>query len=137
MSEFRLHDRLSADTHPMAESPHTRLLLMNNALLPWFILVPKAQALELHHLPAQERLAVREELDRLAAFVEQEFAPDKLNIATLGNLVPQLHIHVVARYRSDHAWPGPVWGRQDRQDYQPEEVARLRERVARCLRHGD
>ena len=133
MSEFSLHDRLSADTHPLAESPHSRLLLMNNALLPWFILVPKTRMLELHHLPAPERQAVRDELDRLAAFVEREFTPDKLNIATLGNLVPQLHIHVIARYRGDHAWPGPVWGRSERRDYERTEVERLRDRVARLL----
>ncbi|EXJ14347.1 HIT domain-containing protein [Imhoffiella purpurea] len=133
MIQFELHPRLMADTHVLCESVSTVLLLMDNALLPWFILVPKTDRTELHRLEPGLRRSVRDETDRLAAFVESEFAPDKLNIATIGNLVPQLHIHVIARYRSDPCWPAPVWGRPERRDYEHGQVERLRARVLETM----
>ncbi|MFD2112146.1 HIT domain-containing protein [Thiorhodococcus fuscus] len=136
MNPFELHPRLSADTFLLAESGSSVLLLMNNALLPWFILVPKTDRRELHRLDPDLRRRVRDETDRLAAFVEREFQPDKLNIATIGNLVPQLHIHVIARYRTDHCWPAPVWGAPQRSDYETPEVERLRECALASLGEG-
>jgi diadenosine tetraphosphate (Ap4A) HIT family hydrolase len=127
---FVLHERLKADTWPLGESRDSLLRLMNNALVPWLILVPKTRALELHHLEPETRRRVRDEMDAVCDFLEREYRPHKLNVATIGNLVPQLHIHLVARYRHDVYWPGPVWGRQERRDYQVEEVERLRERLA-------
>ncbi|EGV33882.1 histidine triad (HIT) protein [Thiorhodococcus drewsii AZ1] len=136
MNPFELHPRLSADTFRLAESGTSVLLLMNNALLPWFILVPKTDQCELHRLDQDLRRRVRDETDRLAAFVEREFQPDKLNIATIGNLVEQLHIHVIARYRTDHCWPAPVWGVPQRRDYAASEVERLRLRTLESLGEG-
>lgn len=130
---LELHPRLRADTWALGESANCHLRLMNNALVPWLILVPKTQSRELHHLERDLRQRVREETDLVCAFVERALMPHKLNLATLGNLVPQLHIHVIARYRDDVYWPGPVWGREERRDYQPEEVERLRAQVAEAL----
>ncbi|WP_207168474.1 HIT family protein [Thiocystis violacea] len=130
---FSLHPRLRTDTWPLGESAGTRLLLMNNALLPWLILVPKSEARELHRLEPGLRQEVRAQMDLICDFIEREFQPHKLNVATIGNLVPQLHIHLIGRYRNDVYWPAPVWGRQERRDYQTEEVERLRARVAGAL----
>jgi diadenosine tetraphosphate (Ap4A) HIT family hydrolase len=130
---FVLHPRLRGDTWPLGESQASHLLLMNNALVPWLILVPKTEETELYRLGPSLRGLVRAEVDALCDFLESELKPHKLNVATLGNLVPQLHIHLVARNREDVFWPGPVWGRQERRDYQTEEVERLRARVREVL----
>ena len=130
---FVLHPRLRGDTWPLGESQSSHLLLMNNALVPWLVLVPKTEETELYRLGPVLREQVRDEVDALCAFLDSELKPHKLNVATLGNLVPQLHIHLVARYREDVFWPGPVWGRQERRDYQTEEVERLRARVREAL----
>ena len=114
MSDFVLHPRLDADTLHLAESAHSLLRLMNNALVPWFILVPRTQCRELHRLDPETRRRVREEIDAVAELVESEFRPDKLNVACIGNLVPQLHIHVIGRHSADFCWPSPVWGRPER-----------------------
>lgn len=128
-SGFELSDRLKTDTWPLGASGESLLLLMNNALVPWLILVPRTGALELHHLEPERRRAIRDQMDLVCDFLEREYRPHKLNIATLGNQVSQLHIHLICRYRHDVYWPGPVWGRQERRDYQPEEVERMLERV--------
>ena len=82
------------------------------------------------------RQRVRDEMDAVAGLLEAEFQPDKLNIATIGNLVPQLHIHLIGRFRHDFCWPNPVWGRPERQIYEASEVARMRERVCALSSHG-
>jgi len=133
MSDFVLHPRLAEDTLPLAESAYSLLRLMNNALVPWFILVPKTSCRELHHLEPERRRGVRDEIDALADFVEREFRPDKLNLATIGNLVPQLHVHVIGRSRDDVCWPFPVWGRPERREYADAEVRRIRALVLERL----
>lgn len=133
ISAIVLHPRLAADTLPLAESAHSLLRLMNNALVPWFILVPKTDCRELHHLDPRRRRQVQEEVDAIADLLEREFRPDKLNIASIGNLVPQLHIHVIARCVTDVYWPFPVWGRPERRAYEDAEVERLRALVLERL----
>lgn len=130
---FQLHPRLAADTHLLGSSGYSMLLLMNNARVPWFIQVPKTAVLELHRLPLSLRAAIREETDAIATFVEAHFRPDKLNIATIGNLVPQLHIHVIGRFEGDDCWPAPVWGRLEPQDYDDAELGRIRTLVRQDL----
>lgn len=108
---FLLHPRLAADTFLVGDLPLSRLLLMNDSRYPWLILVPRREGLrEIHHLAPADRSLLWEESCRVAEFMEVRFRPDKLNVAALGNLVPQLHLHHVARFRDDPAWPGPVWG---------------------------
>ncbi|MBK1719505.1 HIT domain-containing protein [Thiocystis violacea] len=131
--DFEPHERLKADTWPLGASQESLLLLMNNALVPWLILVPMTRELELHRLEPERRRRIRDEMDLVCDFLEREYRPHKLNIATLGNLVPQLHIHLICRYRQDVYWPAPVWGRQERRDYQTEEVEHLLERVRQEL----
>jgi diadenosine tetraphosphate (Ap4A) HIT family hydrolase len=108
---FALAERLAADTVPVADLALCRVLLMDNRLYPWLVLVPMRPDLrELHDLGPADRALLVEEAARASALLAAEFAVDKVNVGMLGNLVPQLHCHVVGRRQGDAAWPGPVWG---------------------------
>ena len=108
---WHLHPQLAEDTHPLATFTLCELRLMDDANYPWLVLVPRiADAVELIDLDAAQRHALTDEIDRAGRVLRGLFRPDKLNVAALGNMVPQLHVHVIARYRDDPAWPRPVWG---------------------------
>ena len=111
MTKFDLHPRLEADTALVADWPLSRVLVMNDARYRWLILVPRrADAVEIFDLDPQDRNALGEEVARAARALKQITGAAKINIGALGNLVPQLHLHIVARSPGDPAWPGPVWG---------------------------
>ena len=119
---FALHPRLAEDTLEVVNLPLCRVLLMNDRTIPWLILVPAREGLvEMHHLTRADRATLMEEMALAAAVLEKRHAPHKINIGALGNLVPQLHVHVLARYREDRAWPGPVWGALGGAPYPPAE----------------
>lgn len=106
-----LHPQLAQDTVELGRFALCRLLLMNDANYPWFILVPDREGItEIHQLNSEERQQLMAESCLVAEAIEQAFSADKINIAALGNLVAQLHIHHVVRYRNDPAWPKPIWG---------------------------
>jgi len=108
---FQLHPRLQADTCWLGDLPLTRVLLATDSQYPWLILVPKVAHLrEIHHLAPAQQQQLMQESCAVAALMEQALTPDKINVAALGNLVPQLHLHHVARFTTDRAWPGPIWG---------------------------
>ncbi len=108
---FTLHPQLTADTTILGDLPLCRVLLVKEALGPWLILVPRYDALrEIHHLSEQDQQQLMRESSAIAALLEQDYQAEKINIGALGNLVPQLHIHHIARFKDDIAWPGPVWG---------------------------
>lgn len=124
---FALDSRLAADTHVIGELPLSRVLLMNDARFPWLILVPRIAGLhELIDLARDDQHVLLDEVNRAAHVLHAIAKPDKLNIAALGNVVPQLHVHVIARFAGDAAWPRPVWGIGERAAYMPDEVATLR-----------
>src|SRR4051812_19541718 len=108
---FSLDPRLEADTIPIGELALSSALLLNDARFPWIVLVPRrADATEVTDLSDEDAQVLMNEI-RVAARVMLALAkPDKVNVAALGNVVPQLHIHVIGRFRSDPAWPAPVWG---------------------------
>lgn len=111
MQVFSLDPRLEADTAFVTDWPLSRVLLINDARFPWLVLVPRrAHAVELHDLAHAERMVLIEEIARAGRGLKQLTGADKINVGALGNVVPQLHIHVVGRASSDAAWPGPVWG---------------------------
>ncbi|MEX2617083.1 MAG: HIT family protein [Alphaproteobacteria bacterium] len=111
MTDFALHETLAADTVEAARWPLCRVRLMNDSRYPWLILVPaRAGMTEIHGLDANDQLLLMTEIDRASRALVALYAPDKINVAALGNMVPQLHVHIVARFRTDDAWPGPVWG---------------------------
>lgn len=110
MTDFQLDPTLDADTIPLGRLALCRVLLMNDARFPWLILVPeRAGAAELIDLSGADRVLLMEEIATASHALKRTFDPDKLNVAALGNRVRQLHVHVIARFVSDQAWPGPVW----------------------------
>lgn len=123
---FSLHPQLEKDTFNLGQFPLCRLLLMNDSNYPWFILVPQRDNIrELHELNDTDRCQLWDESAQLARALTQAFSPDKLNIAALGNQVPQLHIHHVVRYTRDPAWPAPVWGKVPARRYYSAESMKL------------
>ncbi len=116
-ADFILDQRLAQDCHILADLSLSRLLLMDNALIPWLILVPRVDKTELHQLSALQQQALLNEINLISRFAEETFTPDKLNVAAIGNIVRQMHIHIVVRTTDDVCWPGVVWGMQQRQAY--------------------
>jgi diadenosine tetraphosphate (Ap4A) HIT family hydrolase len=111
-SAFQLHPRLQQDCISIGQFQLCRLLLMNDSQYPWFILVPQIAGIsEIYQLSHAERIQLSDESSQLAKLLATGFKADKMNIAAIGNLVPQLHIHHIVRYKSDIAWPAPVWGK--------------------------
>src|SRR5688500_8158941 len=121
MNHWHLHPQLADDTHPLATWELCELRLMDDANYPWLVLVPRvADAVELLDLDTQQRHRLSDEIDAAGRALRALCRPHKLNVAALGNLVPQLHVHVIARFQEDPAWPAPVWGRVAAQPYSPE-----------------
>jgi diadenosine tetraphosphate (Ap4A) HIT family hydrolase len=112
MSEkFSLHPKLAADTFIIDDWPLCRVLLMNDARFPWLILVPRQEGLrDFDEITVGDKPTFLAEIDRASRALRSETSAEKMNVAALGNMVPQLHVHVVARFASDAAWPAPVWG---------------------------
>ncbi|QEY64510.1 HIT domain-containing protein [Metapseudomonas lalkuanensis] len=131
---FALDPRLQQDTLPIGDFPLCRLLLMNDAHYPWFILVPRREEVsELFQLGADEQRQLWQETTFLAETLKDTFGADKMNVATLGNVVSQLHMHVIVRRREDAAWPSPVWGRHPAVAYSSEQVAAIRAKLRMAL----
>lgn len=116
MNKRSLHPRLAGDCHLLGEIECGTLLLHRNATLPWFILVPDTRLTELHELDPVLYQQIMTAVHTLAGFVKRQFEADKINIAAIGNQVPQLHIHVIGRRRDDPYWPGVVWGKPETAD---------------------
>jgi diadenosine tetraphosphate (Ap4A) HIT family hydrolase len=117
---FALDDRLARDTLVIGDLPLSRLLLMNDARWPWLILVPRREGLvELIDLDPADQSRLMDEAGRAARFLKSHARADKINLGALGNIVRQLHLHVVARVVGDAAWPRPVWGRGEARPYDP------------------
>ncbi len=131
MNVFALDPRLQADTAPIGDLELSTVLLMDDSRFPWLILVPRRPgASEITDLAEADALLLMAEL-RLAVDVMLRLAkPDKVNVAALGNVVAQLHVHVVGRFLSDPVWPGPVWGHGARLPYPAHAAAALADRAA-------
>jgi diadenosine tetraphosphate (Ap4A) HIT family hydrolase len=129
MAAFRIHPRLAADCHRLGRLALSDVLLHRDAALPWLILVPRVDAIELCDLTPGDRSALEAEIDGACALIRKAFpATTKLNVAAIGNLVPQLHVHVIGRHPGDACWPGVVWGKLDSGSTWPEN--RVRELAA-------
>ncbi len=108
---FSLHPQLIQDTSPIGDFPLCRILLHKDATVPWVILVPRQEGLkEIHHLPLTKQHQFLIESQLICEALETMFNPDKLNTGALGNVVPQLHVHHIARFKNDAVWPKPIWG---------------------------
>ncbi len=120
---WTLHPQLERDTASIGDLPLSRVLIINDANYPWLLLVPRRPGVvELIDLDDVEQAQMMTEVTRVARALRTVTHCDKLNIAALGNVVPQLHVHVIARFRSDAAWPKPVWGAAAPRPYDREEL---------------
>lgn len=127
---FELDPRLQQDTHPIGENSLALLLLMNDRRYPWFIVVPRRENIvEWFDLPEQEQVQLHRDCVALGRCIQAAFDCQKINIAALGNMVRQMHVHVIGRHTSDPAWPGPVWGHSPASAYSPAELAQRKERL--------
>lgn len=131
---FTLDSRLQQDSLLLGELPLCSLLLSKDANYPWFILVPRrADVSELFDLDEADQRQLWEESTALAEALKDAFAADKMNVATLGNVVSQLHMHVIVRRRDDAAWPAPVWGKVPAIGYTDQQVEGIRQRIVELL----
>jgi len=134
---FQLDSRLQQDCIHLGRFELCRLLLMNDSQYPWFILVPELEGIkEIHQLDVKQRQQLMEESCYLAENLSALYRPDKINIASLGNIVSQLHLHHVIRYQSDKAWPAPVWGAFNTIPYDDAQLGRylmrLKDKLTAC-----
>ena len=132
---FRLDKRLANDCYQLAESEHSLWLLLNNRYFPWFIVVPKTQCTELYQLTNEQQQQLQSEINLISEFVSSRFDCDKLNVASIGNIVKQMHIHIIARNESDPCWPGVVWGTSFQQEHQIAEVQAIQEKLKSFCQH--
>lgn len=127
---FTLHPQLASDCYSTGTVGSSLLLLHKNALIPWFILVPDTQENELFKLDVAHQKRIQDETNQVAHFVSTYFKAHKLNIATIGNIVPQLHIHIIGRFTDDFCWPAPVWGQNmhqsDSTQYTPQTLVDIK-----------
>lgn len=131
---FKLHPQLEKDGITLGTFPLCRLLLMNDANYPWFILVPQREDLrEIHELTEADLYLLMHESVTLARALTTIFKPHKLNIAALGNLVPQLHVHHIVRHEDDPAWPAPVWGKLPAKPYEAVRIQAIQAQLGAAL----
>ena len=131
MSDFELHPQLAKDCICLYDLPLSTLLLMNNRDFPWCILVPRVPGVrEIHELTDTQQQRLLNESSRLSRVMLEVFAGEKMNIAALGNMVPQLHVHHIVRFAADKAWPNPVWGFGEGSKYNDEEIAEVSAKIA-------
>jgi len=126
---FQLNERLAAGGFDFGTHGKCRVLLKDNAIFPWFILVPEVDdsITELHQLDATDYASIMFTVRQMSEFVDSHFKADKVNVAAIGNIVKQLHIHVIARYESAPAWPGVVWSCPEKRNYDKEDALAIHE----------
>ncbi|TAK48618.1 MAG: HIT family protein [Xanthobacteraceae bacterium] len=131
---WSLHPQLERDTHPLGDLPLCRVLAISDANYPWLLLVPRRPGVtEILDLDEVAQAQLMTEITRVAGALKAVTACDKLNIAALGNVVPQLHVHIIARRRSDAAWPKPVWGAVPPLAHDPAELERFTTAIRRKI----
>lgn len=134
---YALHPQLAGETVPVCDLELCRVLLSKDATYPWLVLSPRRDGLrDLHDLSAADGVAALDEIRRCSEALVDLFRPDKMNVAALGNQVPQLHIHIIARFAADPAWPGPVWGKVPAAPYDDAERDALIGRLCAALGQG-
>lgn len=131
---FVLDQRLLQDTVPVGDFPLSRLLLSNDSQYPWFILVPRrADISEVFQLSEADQAQLWSETNFLSQTLQRLFNADKMNVAALGNVVSQLHMHVIVRHKTDVAWPAPVWGKHPAVPYSADQSAAIIARLKDVL----
>ena len=132
---FQLHPRLEKGSHPLSLVSGCHLRLKDNASFPWLLIIPEVEeGLEdLHQLSPERYAEIAFVIRAVSNFVDDHFKPDKLNVACIGNIVRQMHIHIVGRSGSDPAWPAPVWGFEGKTEYSLDQIEEIRTAAHRAL----
>lgn len=125
VDNFKLHERLQNDCYRLGKLPFCHLLLMKNAQVPWFILVPETLKVEIHDLNIDSQRKMMGEVTEVSLMLKNIFKVDKVNLGAIGNLVPQLHFHVIGRQVNDYCWPKVVWGAEGFREYEAEELNKV------------
>ena len=133
MTKLELDEQLRNDCFILGKLKCSQILLLNNALVPWFILVPETDVYEFYELDKDMQQNVLQEINDLSVFLKTEFKVDKLNVATIGNIVQQLHIHVIGRRRDDYCWPNVVWGNKEKRAYSEEEIEIIKSKIINAI----
>lgn len=133
MNTFKLDPQLRNDSHVLGRLESQHLLLLNNSLYPWLILVPETDVTEFYELDEPEQLLLLKNVNRLSGFLKQNYTVDKLNIAAIGNIVSQLHVHIIGRTRTDFCWPDVVWGRPENCPYKEAELDKFKEQLIKMF----
>lgn len=134
LSGFKLHPRLEADCISIMDLILCRLLLMNNSLYPWCILVPRRSGIrDIHELSDEDQVQLIRESSCLSGVMLTLFGGEKMNVAALGNMVPQLHLHHIVRRTDDPAWPGPVWGHEPPVSYSKKLLENIRDELQKAV----
>ena len=137
MTNFELHPQLAADSLAVSDFDLCALRLVNDINYPWLLLVPqKAGLIDLTDLSRADRITLMDEVHVASEALRALGRCDKLNVASLGNQVPQLHIHVIARRTDDAAWPRPIWGVAEQKAYEPAEASRIIDTLRRLIKQG-
>lgn len=132
-NRIELDPRLRSDTHRLGQLGSCDLLLMQNALFPWFILVPPTNEIEFYKVERELQLDILQQINALSDFIQHQFNSDKINIGSIGNIVSQLHIHVVGRFKTDCRWPDVVWGVKENMRYTSEQVSIIQQQLHKQL----
>ena len=132
---FTLHPVLATDTVEIVTSSLSLIRLMNDCNYPWVILIPARPGITgIHQLQPGDAVVLTQEISRISAVLENLYAPDRINVAALGNVVPQLHVHIIARFENDPTWPGPVWGNAPRKEYNDEKLLQTVSAIKQALK---
>lgn len=120
---MEIHSKLLEDSHFIIDLPLSQLRIIPDGDNPWFLLIPMRDGKkDWSDLDLDDQYQLTQEINQVCHLLKEHRDPDKLNVASLGNMVPQLHIHVIARYKDDRAWPGPIWGSKSQSEFQIEEI---------------
>ena len=132
--DFTLHPQLAHDTHCLFDLDSFYILLHKNATIPWIIIVPKTNVTEMYDLPEDRQKSINDMAKQIASVFETQFSTEKMNIAAIGNIVSQLHIHVIGRKPDDACWPDVVWGADyPNKEYTEEQVSCLKVHLTKVL----
>lgn len=130
MKQFNLHELLARDCIELIDLPLSKLLLMNDSQYPWFVLVPQVNDVQdIYQMDWEQQQQFLNESSMLSEVLMELFQGEKMNVAALGNVCPQLHIHHIVRFKDDIAWPKPVWGLHEMKAYSAKEIETIKEKV--------
>lgn len=126
MVQFKLDEKLAQGCHMLGKLQTSHILLMNNSLVPWIVIVPEVNEAEFFQIEEAMQQTILKQINQLSEFISEQYNTDKLNVATIGNIVKQMHIHIVGRHKDDYCWPGVVWGASTKEAYGLDEVEKIK-----------